>query len=61
MKPYGMSLSDHENCGKGCCAGNHVKLSGEANAGIRARRKTARQQASKSIKESLVQPQHGLR
>ena len=55
MKPYGMSLSDHENCDKGCCAGNHVKLAGEANAGIRARRKTARQNAVKEIKSSLKQ------
>lgn len=58
MKPYGKSLSDHENCAKGCCAGNHVKLSGEANAGIRARRKTARQNAVKEIKSSLKQFNH---
>lgn len=58
MKPYGMSLSDHEICEKGCCAGNHVKLSGEANAGIRARRKTSRQNAIKEIRSSLKQVSH---
>ena len=60
MKAYGMSVSDHENCDKGCCAGNHVKISGEANAGIRARRKTARQKAAKEIQSLLKQANTNL-
>lgn len=56
MKPYGMSYADHQNCTKGCCAGNHVKLSGEPNPGIRARRKKARQQSQKEILQNLKQP-----
>lgn len=55
MKPYGMSLSDHENCLHGCCAGNHVKLSGEPNPGLRARKKTARQNAKKEVQVTLKQ------
>lgn len=49
MKAFGMARQDHENCQHGCCAGKYVKLSGEANPGIRARKKTARQQAKKQI------------
>lgn len=55
MKALGMSRKDHVNCAHGCCAGNHVKLSGFPNPGIRTRRKTARQQAYKEIKTSLKQ------
>ena len=55
MKPYGMSYKDHENCHKGCCAGNHVKLTGEASVGVRTRRKTARQHARREIELTLHQ------